>query len=81
MKQQAVLILDDGWIDSDRNSYEIITVQFSEILSIIYTDDNNISIVLKSGDTFIKENTNKRDYMQLVSSWNKYLIEHNNNNN
>ena len=79
MKQQAVLILDDGWIDSERNTYQIITLNLIDVSMIIFSENNDIIIALKTpNDIFLKENATKRDYMQLISTWNQYLT-HNNN--
>lgn len=78
MNKQHILVLDDGWIDANRNTYNIVAIKLEDVSTILFSENNDITISLKNEVTFTKENEELNNCLYLVSLWDRYLREYDN---
>ena len=78
MKNQQILILDDGWEILDEQSENIpryIALSLADISSVIMLPDFEVRIQLNSGEILHNKFDCSNDFFRITQLWNDYLGE------
>lgn len=74
MKNQQILILDDGWRFNGHSLSEVIAIDYAEIKHINLSCNSELSITTYSGDVVFKRDV-LRDYcITLIKQWNDAVM-------
>jgi hypothetical protein len=76
MKNQQILILDDGWKILDEQSENIpryIALSLSDISSVIMLPDFDVRIQLNSGEILHNKFDCSNEFFRITKLWNEYL--------